>query len=50
MQQVLALGKWSKSDQKWKMVVAMRRPGTPTKVESRPAADRLNSRRPEPAR
>jgi len=34
MKQVLAAGRWSKSDQQWKTVVALHRPGSNTKASS----------------
>ena len=47
--EMLALGKWSKADKKWKMVVAMRRPETSTRPESSTRPERRWSffRRPD---
>ena len=45
-QQVLALGKWSKTDKAWKMVVALRRPDSADRSGSR-TDDRGPARRPD---
>lgn len=38
--QVLALGKWSKTDNRWNMVVALRRPESSARTANARPADR----------
>ena len=49
--QVIATGKWSKSDEDWQMVVALRRPPlrvprSPTRTPDRPKPARRARKRP----
>jgi hypothetical protein len=42
--QVLAIGKWSKADKRWKMLVALHRPANSPPAAPAPAGHRTSSR------